>query len=77
MIRELAKDGIRKDDILHTAESLFHDHLPANQVGLASAWIHRRAGKEGTGATHPPTHMPDYDFRFVSMAEMAQAHQEL
>jgi len=76
MIKELAKDGIRKDEILHTAESLFHDHLPANQVGLASAWIHRRAGKKGTGATHPPEHMPDYDFRFTSMAEMAKAHQD-
>jgi putative hydrolase of the HAD superfamily len=76
MIRELAKDGIQKAEILHTAESLFHDHLPANQVGLASAWIHRRAGKKGTGATHPPEHMPDYDFRFTSMAKMAKAHQD-
>jgi len=76
MIRELAKDGIQKHEILHTAESLFHDHLPANKVGLASAWIHRRAGKKGTGATHPPEHMPEYDFRFTSMAEMAKAHQD-
>jgi FMN phosphatase YigB (HAD superfamily) len=76
MIAELAKDGIQKHEILHTAESLFHDHLPANKVGLASAWIHRRAGKKGTGATHPPEHMPDYDFRFTSMAEMAKAHQD-
>jgi len=51
-------------------------YLRANQVGLASAWIHRRAGKKGTGATHPPEHMPDYGFRFVSMAQMAKAHQD-
>ena len=76
MIRELAQAGIQKQEILHTAESLFHDHLPANRVGLASAWIHRRTGMKGTGATHPPEHMPDYDFRFTSMAEMAKAHQE-
>lgn len=76
MIRKLAEAGYQKGDILHTAESLFHDHLPANKVGLASAWIHRRSGKEGHGATHPPEHMPNYDFRFTSMAEMAQAHQE-
>jgi 2-haloacid dehalogenase len=76
MLRELAKDGIRKENILHTAESLFHDHLPANKVGLANAWIHRRHGKEGTGATFPPEKMPKYDFRFTSMGEMARAHQE-
>ena len=76
MIEKLGEDGFHKSDILHTAESLFHDHLPANKVGLASAWIHRRAGKEGHGATHPPEHMPSFDFHFTSMAEMAKAHQE-
>ncbi len=76
MIRELAKDGIQKHQILHTAQSLFHDHQPANQVGLASAWIDRRAGKPGSGATMPTRGLPNYDFRFTSMAEMAKAHQE-
>jgi 2-haloacid dehalogenase len=76
LIRKLAEEGFRKSDILHTAESLFHDHMPANKVGLASAWIHRRACKEGHGATHPPERMPSYNFRFTSMAEMAKAHQE-
>ncbi len=75
LIQQLAQEGYKKSDILHTAESLFHDHLPANKVGLASAWIHRRAGKEGHGATHPPESMPTFDFRFTSMAGMAQAHQ--
>jgi 2-haloalkanoic acid dehalogenase type II len=76
MIEKLSKEGYKKSDILHTAESLFHDHLPANKVGLASAWIHRRDGKEGHGATHPPETMPSYDYHFTSMAEMAKAHQE-
>jgi putative hydrolase of the HAD superfamily len=76
MLRELAKAGIQKHEILHTAESLFHDHLPANQVGLASAWIHRRDGQQGTGATHPPARMPEFNFRFTSLAHMAKAHQD-
>ncbi len=76
MLRELAKAGIQKRDILHTAQSLFHDHQPANQVGLASAWIDRRAGKPGTGATMPTSRLPNYDFRFTSMAEMAKAHMD-
>ena len=76
MLERLSTKGFRKQDILHTAESLFHDHLPANEVGLASAWIHRRAGQEGCGATFPPGRMPSCDFRFTSMAEMVEAHRK-
>jgi 2-haloacid dehalogenase len=68
--------GYQKQAILHTAESLFHDHLPANKAGLASVWIYRRHAQEGFGATHPPEEMPKYDFQFKSMGEMAKAHQE-
>ena len=73
MIQTLGEAGFQKHEILHTAESLFHDHAPANQAGLASAWIYRRQTKQGFGATHPPATMPKYDFRFGSMAEMARA----
>ncbi|MER5173231.1 haloacid dehalogenase type II [Thioclava sp. GXIMD2076] len=76
MIGHLARVGIAKDQILHTAESMFHDHQPANRHGLANAWIYRRHDKEGFGATMNPGEMPSYDFRFNSMAELAQAHKE-
>ena len=76
MLAHMAQDGIRKEDILHTSESLFHDLTPAARIGLASAWIHRRAGKKGTGATFPPDKMPHFDFRFTSLAKMAKAHQD-
>jgi 2-haloalkanoic acid dehalogenase type II len=77
MITKLAAQGIPKIEILHTAESLFHDHLPANRAGLASAWIYRRHGKQGFGATHPPEVMPHYDFQFTSMEQMAQSHGKM
>lgn len=76
MIEKLGAEGYKSSDILHTAESLFHDHLPANRAGLASAWIYRRHAQTGFGATHPPETMPKYDFQFTSMSEMAKAHQE-
>jgi len=75
LIQKLGQAGFQKHEILHTAESLFHDHLPANQAGLASAWIYRRHAQQGFGATHPPETMPKYDFRFESMAEFAEAHR--
>lgn len=75
MLKELSDMGIAKDKILHTAESLFHDHAPGNEVGLASAWIHRRHAQQGSGATRPVPNMPRIDFRFTSMQDMAEAHQ--
>jgi 2-haloacid dehalogenase len=75
MLDKLAGRGIVKGDILHTAESLFHDHGPANDFGLANCWIHRRHEKGGFGATMNPGQMPKTDFRFTSMAELAEAHR--
>src|SRR3954470_12827895 len=40
-------------DVLHTAQSLFHDHQTAKAIGLATNWIDRRMGKTGAGATSP------------------------
>jgi len=76
MLSMLKGLGYEKSDILHTAESLFHDHAPANRNGLRSCWIYRRYQQEGFGATMNPGEVPDYDFRFTSMAEMAEAHQK-
>jgi len=76
MIRTLKSRGFEKSDILHTAESMFHDHAPANRHGLASCWIYRRHEQEGFGATMHPGEMPHYDFCFHSMGEMADAHRQ-
>ncbi|WP_345815133.1 haloacid dehalogenase type II [Paraburkholderia sp. PREW-6R] len=76
MLEKLGERGIARDRILHTAESLFHDHQPANDFGLASCWIDRRHAKEGFGATMDPGSQPNIDFRFNSMADFVKAHEE-
>jgi 2-haloacid dehalogenase len=76
MFAKLRTLGIDKREILHTAESLFHDHGPANELGLASCWIHRRHGQEGAGATVALAKTPSYDFRFESLNAFVKAHQE-
>jgi 2-haloacid dehalogenase len=75
MLENLNRMGIAKGDILHTAESMFHDHGPANTFGLANCWIYRRHGKQGFGATMNPGDMPSYGCVFNSMAELVKAHQ--
>ena len=64
-----------KREIQHVAESLFHDHVPAQAAGLASCWIYRRHDQAGFGATLDPGTQPQTDFVFHSMAEMVAAHQ--
>ena len=75
MIEALGRQNIDKSQILHVAESLFHDHAPANEFGLANCWIYRRHGKEGFGATMDPGSTPRAGFRFNSMAEFVAAHR--
>jgi 2-haloacid dehalogenase len=75
MLARLAEQGIAPEQILHTAESLYHDHIPAKRFGLATCWIHRRAGQSGHGATRPPEVDVTPDFRFATLGEMAAAHR--
>ena len=75
MLERLGEQGIARGDLLHVAQSLFHDHGPANRMGIASAWIDRRHNKAGSGATPLPEPMPRFDFRFPSLGELAAAHR--
>ncbi len=70
--------GLQKADILHAAQSLFHDHVPAKTFGLANAWIDRqRLSESGSwGATAKVAERPQIDFHFFSMGQMAQAVAE-
>jgi 2-haloacid dehalogenase len=74
MISKLAEMGVPKERVLHTAQSLFHDHVPAKELGLATAWINRRHGKSGAGAAQPAAAVKP-DFVVKSMAEFAALHQ--
>jgi 2-haloacid dehalogenase len=63
--------GVPRARILHVAQSLFHDHVPAKQLGLSSVWIDRRHDRPGAGATPPAEATPDATF--PSMAAFADA----
>lgn len=75
MLSKLEGLGISKGDILHTAESMFHDHVPGKRHGLSSCWIYRRHDQQGFGATMNPGDLPKTDFCFNSMADLVRAHQ--
>lgn len=67
-----ARFGVERQDVLVTAQSQVHDHVPANALGLDTAWIDR----EGSSIGHEPS--AKYTYRFRTLAEMAKAvEQEL
>jgi 2-haloacid dehalogenase len=51
--------GCPRERILHVAQSLFHDHVPAKALGLTTIWVDRRGGRAGSGATPPAEVVPD------------------
>jgi 2-haloacid dehalogenase len=73
LLAEAGRLGIGQGRLLHVAQSLFHDHVPAQRAGLATAWINRRHDRQGWGATPAPAADVTPDWEFGSMAAFAQA----
>jgi 2-haloacid dehalogenase len=65
--------GIAKDELLHVAQSLYHDHEPAAAFGLPSVWIDRRRDQPGAGATPSPAAPVRPRWTFPSLAAFADA----
>jgi 2-haloacid dehalogenase len=63
--------GLPRERIVHVAQSVFHDHVPAKRLGLRTVWIDRRHGRPAGGATPPATATPDATF--PDMASFAAA----
>lgn len=55
--------GVDRSEHLHVAQSLFHDHAPAKELGIDTVWINRRAGKSSEGASGPTLDVtPDAEY---------------
>lgn len=55
------KTGIPRDKILHVAQSIYHDIVPAKALGLSTVWVNRRHDQAGFGATLPASSQPDLE----------------
>jgi 2-haloacid dehalogenase len=77
LVQRVRAMGVADGRLLHVAQSLFHDHVPAQSLGLRTVWIDRRGARHGWGATPPPPVAPTPDWTFPSMAAFAAAcHSE-
>ncbi len=68
--------GVLPGEILHVAQSLTHDMIPATKMGMTKIWINRRHGAEGHGATSPPQDEYTIEREFNSMADFVEAHRK-
>jgi putative hydrolase of the HAD superfamily len=66
--------GVSRDELLHVAQSLYHDHEPARRLGLPSVWIDRGRDRSGAGATPPPADSSiEPQWRFPTLEAFADA----
>lgn len=70
--------GLPAEKILHVAQSLYHDIVPAKTLGLSTVWVNRRKGKTGSGATpkafgNPDLEVPD----LASLAHLVESSYDL
>lgn len=57
----LARLGLPQAQVLHVAQSLYHDIAPARGLGLHTVWVNRRQAAPGTGATPAAVAQPDLE----------------
>jgi 2-haloalkanoic acid dehalogenase type II len=74
-ITHLEKLGVKRERILHTAQSQYHDIGAARDAGLAVAWIYRRHGQPDYGGTQVPPRFTKPDFLAVSLEDLVRQYR--
>jgi 2-haloacid dehalogenase len=73
LLAERDRLGVPRGGLLHVAQSLFHDHVPAKRAGLPTVWINRRHDRPGRGAALAPATAVTPDWEFPSLRAFADA----
>jgi 2-haloacid dehalogenase len=60
---QLAEDriGVSREDWLHVGQSIYHDVIPAQSLGIATVWVNRRSPRPGAGAAKAADAKPDLE----------------
>lgn len=69
----LSASGYKQDEILHVAQSQYHDMGVGRELGYAICWIERRMGKQGFGGHPHPGTVTKPDYHFGTVRELADA----
>lgn len=69
LLAQLSARGIEPHQVIHIAQSLYHDHGPAQAAGLKTVWIDRTSGRPG--AARLPKPLPHFNLRFETLTDLA------
>lgn len=70
--------GISPDRLLHAAQSVYHDVIPAQSLGISTVWVNRRSARPGVGAVRAAVARPDLEVAdLATLAALATAHSSL
>jgi 2-haloacid dehalogenase len=53
--------GIDREHLLHAGQSIYHDVIPAQSLGIATVWVNRKSARPGIGAVRPAEGKPDLE----------------
>lgn len=67
----ISRSGFVRHEILHVAQSQYHDIGVAKALGYTTCWIERRKGRKGFGGTIAVEKLTAPDFHFATLAELA------
>jgi 2-haloacid dehalogenase len=73
-IFELAEEriGVSRGQWLHVGQSIYHDVVPAQSLGLATVWVNRPSPRPGAGAAKTAAGKPDLEVPDLrTLAELA------
>ena len=72
LLERLSEMDIAKTELLHAAQSLYHDIEPARAMGIRTAWVDRYSGA-ASGAARLPRGEVRADFRVNSLTDLVEA----
>jgi 2-haloacid dehalogenase len=53
--------AIFPDQLMHAAQSVYHDVVPARSLGISTVWVNRKSARPGIGAVRASAGQPDLE----------------
>jgi 2-haloacid dehalogenase len=65
--------ALSPDRLLHAAQSIYHDVVPARSMGISTVWVNRKSARPGIGAVRASAGQPDLEVPdLASLAAVAR-----
>jgi 2-haloacid dehalogenase len=69
--------GINREQWLHVGQSIYHDVIPAQSLGIATVWVNRPSPRPGAGAAKAAAGKPDLEVpNLKTLADLVTENRE-